>query len=213
MRILTGILIMATAAVALPGYSVEPAYTGQFGNAEEPALRPYKWLYRGAKSLVFHTGDQLLEGNLHTPALGSVQGLRGLRRGTVELGESVYRGAVFAPVPPAGDYKRLGSANTILERDFFLRNSSDFLFSWYFFPGQKAVDYYPLEGDTKIDIRQRDAREIRQARNEAWEARKDINPDETDAKRAQRGYIGDRADYGNSKKSKEYRGNLMKLAR
>lgn len=213
MRVLTGALIVAAAMISLPGYSVEPAYSGPLGNAEEPALRPYKWLYRGVKSLFYHTGDQFVVGNLHTPALGSVQGLRGLRRGTFELGESVYRGSVFAPVPPADDYKELRAFNTFVERDFLRRNGSDFLFSWYFFPGQKVVDHYPLEGDEKVAIRLREAKEIRLNRTKSWNGRKTIDPNESDVKRSQRNYIGERADYGNQTKSKEYRGNLMKLAR
>ncbi len=212
MRVLTGILMLAVVALALPSYSVEPAYTGQFGNAEEPALRPYKWLYHGVKSLLYHTGDQLVDGNLRTPGLGTVQGLRGLRRGTVELGESLYRGGVFAPVPPAGHYKKLHSVNTIIEQDMLLRNGSDLIFSWYFFPGQKAVDYCPLEGDTKVAMRKEEARKIRHDRKAASAQRNPIDPNESSTKRAQRNYIGARADYGN-KKSGEYRGNLMKLAR
>lgn len=212
MRVLAAIML-AVAVLGAPGASaVEPAYQGQFGNNEEPALRPYKWLYRGVKSLVYHTGDQFVEGNMHTPYIGSVQGLRGLRRGTVELGESLYRGGVYAPVPPKGSYKVLGSANTYIEEDLFTRNSSDFLFSWYFFPVQKFVDYYPLEGDTKVAIRQREAREIRMERKEAADARTASDSKADRVKRAQRGYIGDRADYGTNKSEMGY-GNLMKLAR
>jgi len=213
MRVLTGVLIAAAAAISMPGYSVEPAYTGPLGNVEEPALRPYKWLYHGVKSLFYHTGDQFVAGNLHTPVLGSVQGLRGLRQGSVELGEGLYRGGVFAPVPGPRDYRRLSYLNTKIESDMLTRNGSDFLFSWYFFPAQKFVDYYPLEGDTKVEIRQREAREIRAERNRARQARMVIDPKENDRKRAQRSYIGERADYGDQTKSKEYRGNLMKQAR
>lgn len=212
MRVLVAIVLAVTILGAPAGFAVEPAYQGQFGNNEEPALRPYKWLYHGVKSLVYHTGDQFVEGNMHTPYLGSVQGLRGLRRGSVELGESVYRGGVYAPVPHKDQYKMIGRANTIIERDFLLRNSSDFLFSWYFFPAQKFVDYYPLEGDTKVNIRMREARETRAARDAAADAREAVDPEENRVKRAQRSYIGDRADYG-IQKSDLGRGNLMKLAR
>lgn len=212
MRFITAILFVVMVALALPGVAVEPAYSGPLGNVEEPALRPYKWLYRGVKSLVYHTGDQLIDGNMRTPVAGSVQGFRGLRRGTVELGESLYRGGVFAPVPPPNDYKKLGRANSIIERDILLRNSSDLLFSWYFFPGQKIVDHHPIEGDVKVDIRKEEARQIRASRNAATASRNMDDPNESDTKRAQRKYIGDRADYGTGRKD-EYRGNLMKLAR
>lgn len=218
MRVFIAITLAAAVLGVPSGFAVEPAYQGQFGNNEEPATRPYKWLYRGLKSLVFHTGDQLVEGNMHTPVLGSVQGLRGLRRGTVELGESLFNGGVYAPAPPAGHYKEIGRLNTLLEDDILLRNSSDLLFSWYFFPAQKFVDYYPLEGDTKVEIRQNEAREIRDVREEAAAARsiKDEQEEriapESDVKRAQRAYIGERADYG-AQKTDKGRGNLMKLAR
>ena len=213
MRILTGALIVAAIAISLPGYTVEPAYTGQFGNAEEPALRPYKWLYRGVKSLFYNTADQLIDGNMRTPALGTVQGLRGVRRGTVELGESLYRGGVFAPAPPKGDYKRLGATNLAIERDMLFRNSSDLLFSWYFFPGQKVVDRYPVEGDTKVEMRKKEAKLIRMERAEAEAARNPKDPSVSDVERAQKAYIGDRAELGNQEKKKAYRGNLMHLAR
>jgi len=212
MKVLAAIMLAVAILGAPSGFAVEPAYRGQFGNNEEPALRPYKWLYRGVKSLGYHTGDQFVEGNMHTPFVGSVQGLRGLRRGSVELGESLYRGGVYAPVPAQDHYKSLGTANTYIESDFFHRNSSDFLFSWYFFPVQKFVDYYPLEGDTKVEIRKREALEIRQGRRDATAAREMRDARENRVQRAQRSYIGERADYGTKKSDAGY-GNLMKLAR
>ena len=187
-------------------------YRGPLGNEEEPALRPYKWLYQGVKSLFWHTGDQFVEGNLHAPVVGSVQGFRGLRRGTVNLGESTYRGLVYAPVPSRSHYKTLGAANVAIEDDMFLRNSSDLLFSWYFFPVMKAVDNNPIEGDVKVGIRQKEAKETRIARNEATKARKQTDLKESEMESAQREYIGARADYG-TPKTKMGRGNLMKLGR
>lgn len=195
---------------AVPG--AKSNYRGPLGNEEEPALRPYKWLYQGVKSLFWHTGDQFVEGNLHAPVVGSVQGFRGLRRGTVNLGESTYRGLVYAPVPQRDHYKSLGAANVAIEDDMFLRNSSDFLFSWYFFPVMKAVDNNPIEGDVKVGIRQKEAKETRLARNEAAKARKQADLNESSMESAQRDYIGARADYG-TPKTKMGRGNLMKLGR
>lgn len=187
-------------------------YRGPLGNEEEPALRPYKWMYQGVKSLFWHTGDQFVDGNLHAPVVGSVQGLRGVRRGTVSLGESTYRGLVYAPVPHGKHYKSLGSANVALENDMFLRNSSDFLFSWYFFPVMRAVDNNPIEGETKVGIRRKEAKDTRVARNEATRARKRVDANESQMENAQRTYIGERADYG-TPKTKMGRGNLMKLGR
>ena len=188
-------------------------YRGPLGNEEEPALRPYKWMYQGIKSLFYHTGDQFVEGNLHAPVVGSVQGLRGVRRGTMSLGESTYRGLVFAPVPPRNHYKSLGALNEAIEADMLTRNGSDFLFSWYFFPVQKAIDNNPPEGDTKVAIRMKEAKDTREARDEAARARKNAeNANESSVERAQRDYIGARADYG-TPKTKMGRGNLMKLGR
>ena len=212
MKTFTKIALMAALMAASASFAVEPAYQGPLGNNEEPATRPYKWLYQGVKSLFWHTGDQFVEGNLHAPVVGRVQGFRGLRRGSVSLGESTYRGLVFAPVPPRNHYKRLGAANTAIEDDMFTRNSSDFLFSWYFFPVMKAVDNNPIEGDTKVGIRQKEAKDIRVARNDATRARKQADVKESDMKSAQRDYIGARADYG-TPKTKMGRGNLMKLGR
>ena len=192
--------------------SAKSNYRGPLGNEEEPALRPYKWMYHGIKSLFYHTGDQFVEGNLHAPGVGSVQGLRGVRRGTMSLGESTYRGLVFAPVPSRTHYKSLGALNEAIESDMLTRNSSDFLFSWYFFPVQKAIDNNPPEGDTKVAIRQKEAKETRQARDEATRARKKVDARESSMESAQRDYIGARADYG-TPKTKMGRGNLMKLGR
>lgn len=212
MKKLTTIVLAAALLAAPLSFAVEPAYRGPLGNEEEPALRPYKWLYQGVKSLFYHTGDQFVEGNLHAPVVGSVQGLRGVRRGAVSLGESTYRGLVYAPVPSRDHYKSLGAANTAIESDMFTRNSSDFLFSWYFFPVQKAVDNNPPEGDTKVGIRQKEAKETRLARNEAAKVREKSDPRESKMESAQRDYIGDRADYG-TPKTRMGRGNLMKLGR
>jgi len=238
MRILTALALIGTALVAPVSFGdetrigspIDPAfitdfyrmnrwsngaksnYRGPLGNEEEPALRPYKWMFQGVKSLFWHTGDQFVEGNLHAPVVGSVQGFRGLRRGTVSLGETAYRGLVFAPVPPRDHYKTLGAANVAIENDWFLHNSSDFLFSWYFFPVMKAVDNNPIEGDVKVGIRQKEAKDTRIARNDATRARQQIDSKESDMERAQRGYIGARADYG-TPKTKMGRGNLMKLGR
>lgn len=210
------VLIMIALAAALLGapasFGVEPAYQGPLGNDEEPATRPYKWLYQGVKSLFYHPGDQFVEGNLRVPVIGTVQTLRGVRRGAVYLGESAYRGAVYAPVPSRDRYKTLGPANEAIERDLFTRTSADFLFTWYFFPVLKVVDRDPIEGDVKVGLRQKEAKETRMARNDAAKVRENADPDESNVQRAQRGYIGDRADYG-TPKSKQGRGNLMKLGR
>ena len=209
--------ILAGTGHATTGLSnvIEPAYTGQFGNKEETALRPYKWIWHGAKSLVYHTTYSFSRGNMKTPVLGSAEGLRGLRRGTVELGESTFRGANFA-VPPhtPRDKQRIREtqvANQVIERDIALRNSSDFLFSWYFFPLIKLNDHYPLEDDEKVDERLKEAAEIREARREGQVART-VVIEESTMRQAQRQYVPDRVEAG-AKRNKKFEGNLLRLAR
>jgi len=223
-------LIAAVACAGLAGFqagaqTVGPAYEGRMGNAEEPALRPYKWMWHGVKSLFYQTGNSFVRGNMHFPVLGTAETGRGLRRGTVEVVESTYRGAVFA-IPPQEEkaYKTLGTTNEFIEEDLLLRNVTDFAFTLYAYPALKYVDHYPLEDDEKVDIRLDRAKTIREERKAAQQARREteerrraeaagteVEP-ESDVKRAQRRYIGDRADYGRDKRQ-EGRGNLLRLAR
>ena len=113
------LLLVLTVTFLTPfaAMAVEPAYFGQFGNAEEPALRPYKWMWRGVKALFYQTGHGFVHGNMRTPVLGTAETFRGLRKGTFELSESTYRGLSFAPVPPKGDYKKLSSFNEMIDGD------------------------------------------------------------------------------------------------
>ncbi|MBI2421563.1 MAG: hypothetical protein HYV27_01955 [Candidatus Hydrogenedentes bacterium] len=196
--------------LAMTATAVEPAYYGEeFGNAEEPALRPYKWIFNGVKSLVWHTQDQFVRGNMMAPVVGSTLALRGARRGTVELLESTFHGAVFAPPPPKGYHKEKHRANDIIEEDLFLRNSSDFLFSWYFFPVQKAVDHRPRVSAARVDEQLQQAKIIRDERKEAQKKREGEIV-ESRVKRAQRYYVGERAEYG-SAREREGRGDLTRL--
>lgn len=207
-RVLT--ILCAFLLVAGPAMAVEPAYQGEeFGNNEEPALRPYKWIFNGVKSLVWHTKDQFVRGNMASPVTGTAMTLRGVRRGTVELLESTYRGAVFAIPPEKGYHKEIHTANTTIEQDPFLRNSANFLFSWSFFPSQKVTEHYPRVEHSRVDRQLEEAKEIREERREAYRKRQGPIV-ESRVKRAQRHYIGERAAYG-ADKAKEGRGDLTKL--
>lgn len=224
--VLIAAVLLGGLAWTQPAQAVEPAYVGRMGNAEEPALRPYKWMLHGVKSLFYQTGNSFVRGNMHFPILGTAETGRGLRRGAFEVVESTYRGSVFA-IPPRGkgSYKELGSMNEYIEDDLLLRNTTDFAFSLYAYPAMKYVDHYPLEDDEKVDIRLDRAETIREERRAAQKARnetrsrqeaeaagaEEVEP-ESDVKRAQRHYIGERADYGKDKR-KEGRGNLLRLAR
>jgi len=207
----TCMLALVLVIAALPAFpdAVEPQYEGIYGNPETPALRPYKWLWHGVKSLFYHTGKSFAKGNMGTPVLGSVEGLRGLRKGTVELGESAFKGALFTPVPQKNYYKGLHNANETIGDEPFLKNLSDFAFSLPFFPLMKVLDEHPGISDDKVDILWSRAERTREARREAREARKPALPR---VKAAQKRYLGDRAEFDNREQA-EGRGNLLKLAK
>ena len=130
-------LVLAVVAIAFLGagisYAIPPAYTGPLGNPEEPALRPYKWLWHGAKAFTYHPVASFRDGNLRTPGLGSADFFIGLRRGSVEMDEAIYRGLIFAEPPKRDAYKQLGAANRFIEKDPLLCNVADFIAANYFF--------------------------------------------------------------------------------
>jgi len=203
--VLVGTLFTTGGALA-----VEPAYLGPLGNPEEPAMRPYKWLWHGIGSLFYQTEKSVEYGNMKTPILGTVEGFRGLRRGAVELGESAYKGVIFAPVPrEEGSYKTTGKGNQAIENDPFARNASDFAFSLVAFPLLIAHDRWSVEEDEQAAERQKKAEEIRAARKAARSA---ANRRVSDMERAQRKYIGRRADAGGKPKDGVPE-NLLKLAK
>ncbi len=176
-----GIIGMAAAVMLIAGVcqAVEPAYQGALGNNEEPALRPYKWVSQGLLSLVYHTGERIGHGNMKTPILGTVEGLRGLRRGTLKMTENTWNGLLGAPLPKKGskDYKKLGVLNERLEAETVRRNAGDFAFSWWYFPVLKAVDTFPMETELQVDLRVENARIIRDARKNGTEPKLVSIPD------------------------------------
>lgn len=216
-------LMLAPSAQAL-----EPEYTGQFGYAEEPALRPYKWFWIGAKSLGYQTKMGFVRGNMNTPVIGSVETIRGFRKGTIDLGENMVNGILYRAIPPKGYHKIQGDANNYIENDLLLRNASDLITSalvwkWYAWPVQKLVDYAPLESDEKVQLRLEKATEVRKDRREAEMARQEARSpdDETPVEEAQRAYLDSPRYYGSAKGESKvaevkkekptYTGNLLKL--
>ena len=206
--------------------ALEPAYTGQYGYAEEPALRPYKWMWVGVKSFGHQTKMGFVRGNMNTPVIGSVETIRGVRKGTVDMAENTWNGMLYRQVPPKGYHKTQGRANNYIDDDLFLRNATDFMASalvwkWYTWPVQKVVDYAPLESDEKVELRLEYAEQVRKERREAEEARQAQRrpSDETDVEKAQRRYLDNRALYGSAKsdekqlrkKEEDYTGNLLRL--
>jgi hypothetical protein len=193
---LAGLLLAATLSAAA---AVKPAYVGPYGNPEEPALRPYKWMWRGVKALFYQTGTHFRDGNLHTPVVGSTHALRGLRKGTFEILESTYKGMLYAPVPPRGDFKQLRAANTHIDQSNGLYHLVDFGFSWFLYPVIRVVDEYPVNDDTEVQLMIERHKEIREARRAGRAQLTGVDAVEA----AQRRYIGDRANY--SEQWEQYR--------
>ena len=203
-----GAIILATGA-----FAVEPAYTGPYGNVEEPALRPYKWAFSGIKSLFYHSGKSVADGNLKFPVLGTVELGKGVRTGGVELGESVFRGINFAPVPQDKDYyKDIHKANEKINKHRGSQEVADAvstvgIFTLFGYPVQKLVDKYPVKDEEEIAAYKDEREKVKASKRAARKERK-----ESDLEIAQKRHIGDRASLG-SKKSKGETGNLLKLAK
>ncbi|MBI2431948.1 MAG: hypothetical protein HYV26_03670 [Candidatus Hydrogenedentes bacterium] len=220
-------IALAVGLLAGVAGALEPEYTGQFGYAEEPALRPYKWFWVGVKSFGYQTKMGFVRGNMNFPVVGSIETVRGIRKGAIDLGENTWNGILYRSVPPKGYHKIQGDANNYIESDMLLRNASDFIASalvlrWYYWPVQKLVDYAPLESDEKVQIRLEQAEEVRQARRKAEAIRQEQRKleDETPVEEAQRAYLDNPALYGSAKdedkvkarqREEKYTGNLLKL--
>jgi len=82
-RVLLAAALLASFAVTVQ--AVEPAYKGPKGNPEEPATRPYKWMWRGVQAFGWRVKN-------FRPASSFV-----------ELGESTARGMRFDVPPQSGD--------------------------------------------------------------------------------------------------------------
>ncbi|MCC6145867.1 MAG: hypothetical protein IT368_18825 [Candidatus Hydrogenedentes bacterium] len=198
---------------------VEPAYVGPMGNPETVAMRPYKWMWRGVKALAWQTKTEFRRGNLQFPVLGTAQTARGIRKGSIELIESAYRGSIFQAVPPKQSHKVLGAANGFIQSDPLLRNASDFIVSIPVlpvpvFPAQKVVDWYPVVSDSELAEMEAAAAEIRnyrERREAELQAQREIEAYgrvQPEWKRAQRQYLGDR--YVENQ-GEEGTGNLLRL--
>lgn len=118
MKRVVGCAVLALMVSGLAG-AIEPAYRDQFGNPEEPALRPYKWFWRGLKALVYQTGKGFVDGNQDYPIIGTVYTFRGFRRGVVELERSMWLGMQGSNnrTWPQSNYKETGPQNAFIESD------------------------------------------------------------------------------------------------
>ncbi|NUM53229.1 MAG: hypothetical protein HUU46_06270 [Candidatus Hydrogenedentes bacterium] len=85
--------IESSAPVSKQRTAIEPSHWGKYGNAEEPATRPFKAFWRGLKAFHYQIGATIDEGHRKAGhAGGGVQFFRGVRRGLVEIGGGTYMG-------------------------------------------------------------------------------------------------------------------------
>lgn len=190
--------------------AIEPAYVGPLGNAEEPALRPYKWFWRGITAFAHQTKEKFIEGNMNTPILGTVETTRGVRNGSTELVYSFWKGILFSCPPQQPKfYQEKTELTNRVEADDVWRNVTDLMFSGPAFPVLVTLDHVYMESDSKVQERLENARETREARKQARKAREiELNPVE----KAQQNYLGDRF-VVKQDKHKKYPKNLLKLAK
>src|SRR5690606_13039009 len=113
----------------------------EFGNPEEPALRPYKGLWRGIKAFTFNVVRSIDYGNRKFPGLGMVEIGRGVRYGAIELASSTYTGMMGSRPRPTRDYGRL---NEFIDSDMLLRNAANL--------AGGAVIWKPIGGDSASEI-------------------------------------------------------------
>ena len=213
-------VLWTTGALAVP-----PAYSGPFGNPEEPGLRPFKWMWRGVKAFAYQPVVALDQGNRKIPGLGSAEVFRGLRKGSIELDESVFRGMIGSVPPDAKDYRKLSTVNTVVDNDLLLRNATDFASCAYIglitpasaafgstagtFVMQKIADHCPVVSRDKQVELAKQAEQVREGRKAA-RAQAAAASGKSGVERAQEKYLGDRAIIN---KKPKLAGDLIGLAR
>lgn len=177
------ILAILLSVCAISAYAVPPAYQGPLGNDEEPATRPYKWLWRGVQAFVYQPIVSLGDGNRKTGGWGSFEAVRGFRKGSVELAESAFKGMIGTPVPPKDDFKKEGSVNRFINKEPLFSTIADGVIP-------KVVDAYPMNDETEQEELRQKVEKHKQAQAEAKKP-VEVGLSERDA--AQKRYIGERA--------------------
>jgi len=89
-------------ALSFTASAVPPAYGGQFGNPEEPALRPVKWAWLGFTSFFTNVHAGLKKGVYQDPAAMTCEGAKGTVVGGGSFVSHVASGLTYAPVPRKG---------------------------------------------------------------------------------------------------------------
>ncbi|MDX9971874.1 MAG: hypothetical protein RBU21_02680 [FCB group bacterium] len=157
---------IATIAALLFASAVSAHADFGFGNPEEPALRPYKGLWRGVKALTYNLVKSLDTGNRKFPGLGVVELGRGTRYGAVELAYSTYMGMAGSRPAPVKSYSW---PNEVLDSDWLLRNTADLAGGAIFwghggsfesnavgaagvFTAQKVVDHSPVLSEREKEL-------------------------------------------------------------
>jgi hypothetical protein len=208
MRVIT--IFALAALVSAPAWSLEPKTQDAFGNPEEPAMRIYKWVGSGVLALPYQALIGLRDGNMNTPVLGTVEGLRGTAIGAIELGNQTWNGLMYKPIGKH-EYKQTHGWNEYIDNEALLRNVRDAGSAQLLYPVQKLVDKKPAESDEKVVIRLENARQVREEREAAAKARDPLaNLDRRE--RAQMRYVPERAAHGLNKKQ-DTTGNLLKMAK
>lgn len=204
------LLCFTCALFATTCFAIEPSYKGPLGNPEEPALRPYKWFFRGIMAFAHQTKEKFVEGNMNTPILGTVETSRGIRNGSTEFLYSFWKGILFTCPPQQPKfYQEKTELTKKVEADDVWRNVTDMMCSGPAFPMLVALDHVYVESDEKVRERLETAKEIQRARRDAQKARElKMSPVE----KAQINYLCERAIVKRDK-SKKYPKNLLKLAK
>ena len=229
-------LLCATLAVALfagifPATAAANDSDRDWVKVEEPALRPVKAVGRGFAAFWYQTVQALARGNEKLPIFGSVEVFRGMRHGLVEFAEHTATGMTHSS--NARDWRTTGAANAVIDEDILLRNAADFLtatavarvpgasiqdsatFGAAVWAAQKGVDRSPVSTleDDRLERRVQRAREsyLMQVGHERTRVQAMPAVEEPEWKRAQRSYIGDRAD--TNPRQDNAGGNLLRLGR
>ncbi len=203
-------MFFVVSVVAITASAIEPAYVGPLGNAEEPALRPYKWIWRGITAFGHQTKTKFIEGNMNTPVLGTVETARGIRNGSTEFLYSFWKGILFScPPQQPKHYQEKTELTKWVEEDDVWRNVTEFMCSGPAFPMLVALDHVQVESDAKVQERLSKAKEIQESRRQAQKSRQGVKMQAVE--QAQKKYIGDRIPMKKDK-DKKYPKNLLKLA-
>lgn len=192
-----GLTLIALGLLSGFAYAIEPAYTGQFGNPEEPALRPIKWCWHGTKALFHHTFIHFRDMRKNGLADSVCETPRGFRRGAVDLTHALYKGSIHARLPEKKAYSELSHWNQALERQEFMQHGK----------GARAES----QKHTRVDAASQPAAVTaptggKSKRNTIPAA--SLRP-VSRVERAQRDYLGDRR---RTYESHSGRGNLLRLA-